>query len=445
MASLSKDGHGWRILFVCPTTRKRRTIRTGKCAKKNAETARNMVERLVEAKQLGTAIDRQTAIWLESINGKLRERLARAGLAAGRRKTTLKEFIAAYIEGRHDVKPASKTVWRQGEASLYEFFGEDRVAHTITTTEAEQFKQSLIQKKLALYTVRKRLQAVRMFFTAMVSQGLIPSSPFDGVKGVQAVVDESRNVYVSREDAIAAMEKAPDAEWRAMIALSRFGGLRLPSEVLSLKWKHIDWERNRITVVSPKTAHHPGGGQRVIPLFPELVRPLLDASEAAPDGAVHVVSRHRSQAESAEGWRNANLRTRFNKMVRRAGLKPWPKPFHAMQASCETDLLEAHPLQSVARWMGHSAKIAVANYLRVREEHYLAATNTGAKGGRGLAYFPAHSLSQSVHHRSSRNQKSPENPRVDEARREMKSTKTDGEGFEPPVQFPAQQFSRLPP
>ena len=86
-----------------------------------------------------------------------------------------------------------------------------------------------------MYTVRKRLQVTRMFFNAMVKQGLIPSSPFDGVKGIAAVVDESRNKYVSAADVRTVMKKAPDAEWRAMIALSRFAGLRLPSEVLSLR------------------------------------------------------------------------------------------------------------------------------------------------------------------------------------------------------------------
>ena len=75
MASLSKDGSGWRIRFVCPTTKKRRTIRTGKCSKKNAETTRSMVERLIEAKTLGAPVDKQTATWLNSIDGKLRDRL----------------------------------------------------------------------------------------------------------------------------------------------------------------------------------------------------------------------------------------------------------------------------------------------------------------------------------------------------------------------------------
>ena len=40
----------------------------------------------------------------------------------------------------------------------------------------------------------------------------------------------------------------------------------------------------------------------------------------APDGAIYVVTRHRSQADAKNGsWKNSNLRTRFNKMVKRAG------------------------------------------------------------------------------------------------------------------------------
>ena len=93
MASLSKDGSGWRILFVCPTTKKRRTIRTGKCAKKNAETARNMIERLIEAKVMGTPVDQQAAKWLKSIDGKLRDRLVKAGLIDSDKATLLGPFL----------------------------------------------------------------------------------------------------------------------------------------------------------------------------------------------------------------------------------------------------------------------------------------------------------------------------------------------------------------
>jgi integrase len=403
MASLSRDGAGWRIRFTCPSTRKRRTIRTGKCSRKHAATTLSAIEQLIQAKTLGVALEQRTAAWLASIDGKILDRLVKAGLATAKPTIDLDTFVSSYIDGRHDVKDESKTVWRQAEASLYEFFGKDRLVHTITTGEAEDFKQWLLQQGKAMYTVRKRLQGTRMFFNAMVDRGLIPRSPFDSVKGVQAVVDESRNVYVPREHVLAVMEKAPDREWAAMIALSRFAGLRLPSEVLSLKWEHIDWERNRITIISPKTARYANGGQRMIPLFPALFQPLLDAAEVAPDGAVYVVTRHRSQADAKNGsWKCSNLRTRFNKLVKRAGLSPWPKPFHGMRASCETDLLEKHPLQAVARWMGHSPKVAVANYLRVRDEHYDQATGGD---GRSLAHCSPQGLP---------NEETPEQPRTDE-------------------------------
>ena len=34
-----------------------------------------------------------------------------------------------------------------------------------------------------------------------------------------------------------------DAEWKAIIALARYGGLRTPSETMALRWIDIDWER----------------------------------------------------------------------------------------------------------------------------------------------------------------------------------------------------------
>ena len=43
-------------------------------------------------------------------------------------------------------------------------------------------------------------------------------------------------------------------EWAAIVSLARYGGLRCPSEVLSLRWQDINWDTGRIHVTSPKTA-----------------------------------------------------------------------------------------------------------------------------------------------------------------------------------------------
>jgi hypothetical protein len=82
-----------------------------------------------------------------------------------------------------------------------------------------------------------------------------------------------------------------------LVALSRYGGLRCPSEHLALTWADVDWERQRFLVRSSKT------GERWVPLFPELLPHLEAAFDRAEPGAVYVIAQHRNT--------NMNLRTRL--------------------------------------------------------------------------------------------------------------------------------------
>jgi integrase len=70
----------------------------------------------------------------------------------------------------------------------------------------------------------------------------------------------------SRAEIDAAMETTPDVEWRLIIALSRYAGLRIPSELLSLRWNDVDLPGGRMTIRSSKTEHHKGGGIRICSL-----------------------------------------------------------------------------------------------------------------------------------------------------------------------------------
>lgn len=53
-----------------------------------------------------------------------------------------------------------------------------------------------------------------------------------------------------------------------------------------------------------------------------------------------------------------NLRTNLLRIINRAGLTPWPKLFHNLRASCETDLMRVFPAKPVTDWLGHSVSIA---------------------------------------------------------------------------------------
>jgi integrase len=102
-----------------------------------------------------------------------------------------------------------------------------------------------------------------------------------------------------------------DAQQQVILGLSRYGGLRTPSETLSLRWGDIDRELNRMSIPEPKVEHHEGRGIRSCPIFPDL-RPILDeAFEIFGDKSEYAVAapQYRAAANTAMGWKNANLLT----------------------------------------------------------------------------------------------------------------------------------------
>jgi len=153
--------------------------------------------------------------------------------------------------------------------------------------------------------------------------------------------------------------------------------------VLSLKWEHVNFKTARMTIPSPKTEHHAGKAYRACPIF-ALLRPYLDeAFELAEEGAVYVVGgrqgdAYRATANLPGGWNNTNLRTTFEKIVRRAGLVQWPRLFHNLRASCETDLAADHPFHAVCSWLGNTPAVAVRHYLQVLDRDFDKASGHGS-------------------------------------------------------------------
>jgi integrase len=174
----------------------------------------------------------------------------------------------------------------------------------------------------------------------------------------------------------------PDAEWRLIFALSRYGGLRCPSEHLALRWGDIDWERNRMRVPSPKTEHHPGGESRIVPIYPELRPYLEEVWEQAKPGTEYVITRYRET--------NVNLRSRLLDIIWSAGIKEWPKLFQNLRSTRQTELSEKFPAHVVCKWMGNSKPIADRHYLQTTEAHFARAV-AGDHVAQNAAQQPAES------------------------------------------------------
>lgn len=135
-----------------------------------------------------------------------------------------------------------------------------------------------------------------------------------------------------------------------------------PSEHLALKWADIDWEHGRMTVHSSKTEHCEGGESRAVPIFPELRPYLMEAFEQAEPGTEYVVTRYRET--------NVNLRTQLLRIIRKAGLKQWPKLFQNLRATRQTELCQKFPEHVVCGWVGNSPSVAREHYLRTTDEHF---------------------------------------------------------------------------
>ena len=378
MASISTDKKGLRRILFVGADGQRRPIRLGRVPIKTARTIKTHVEALVAAALAGNSPDPETSAWVGSRDSVMYDKLAAVGLVLPRvpkpqaDAATLGGFLDQYLAGRTDIKPSTRCNLEQVRRNLLEFFGADRPLATIAPGDADDFRLFLLGR-LADNTARRNCGRAKQFFRAAVRKRLILSNPFADMKGCAVRANPNRLYFVSREDAQRVLDACPDAQWRLLFALSRFGGLRCPSEHLRLRWGDVDWERGRITVHSPKTEHHEGGESRQIPLFPE-IRPYLEAVwEQAEPGTEYVITRYRNG--------NANLRTQLERIIRKAGLEPWVKPFQNLRSTRETELAETYPIHVVCAWIGNTAAVAAKHYLQITDADFDRASGGGAQSG----------------------------------------------------------------
>lgn len=368
MASIGREGANGerkRILFR-DAAGKQQSLRLGKCSERAAAGALAGFERVLEAHRVGSTIHPDGVRWLESIDDRLHARVAKLGLCEPRKPkeavtlaTLLERFDAAA-----SVKKATRDAYRQTTNSLREHLGAATALASIDAADADRWRKAIADSGLAPATVAKRVHVARAIFKRAIRWGLIPSSPFADLRaGSQSNPD--RTHYVTPETIRAVLAACPDDQWRAIVALSRYAGLRCPSEVVGLRWGDVNWERGRLTVRSPKTAGHEGHAVRVVPIVAELRAILLALFDQAEPGTEPVVPRLRDP--------RVNLRTTFTKIINRAGEKPWPRLFHNLRASCAMDWVERFPGHVVASWLGHSPLVSATHYLHTRDAHFEAA------------------------------------------------------------------------
>lgn len=229
MASICDDGGGLkRILIVCPDG-VRRPIRLGRMTMKQARTFNVLLEDLAAAARAAKVVENGTADWLAGLDDTMYARLAKLGLVTPRRqgKITLKQLLDAFFQ-HLDVKPITALGYQPTREALLQYFGVDTAVRKIQPLQADQWRAKTKADGYAEATISKRVKLARQIFRQAVRWKMLQENPFDGVKaGSQQ--NRSRQYFISCDDAQKVLDKCPDAQWRLLFAVSRYGGLRCPS------------------------------------------------------------------------------------------------------------------------------------------------------------------------------------------------------------------------
>ncbi len=356
---------------------RRPKIGLGKVTKAAAVAIRTRIEYLAAAKAAAQPIDLETSRWMASIGDDLLNKLAAIGLAHARQNGLLAPFLDDLIGKKTGLKPGTIVGMKQTRERLTRHFGESRPLRDITPAAADDFA-AWLRTVYAQATASRTIKRAKEYFRRAVRAKMIDANPFEDVPA-GTMANPARQAFISHADTLKVIDAAPSAEWRAVIALARFGGLRIPSEILPLTWGDFLWDQNRFRVTSPKTARHAGKGERWVPIFSELKPYLDDLFEQAAPGQVSVFTSFRA---------GENLHTVFTRLIRKAGLMPWERPFQNLRSSRETELMDSFPSHLVTTWIGNSRIIAEKHYLQVRDSDFDRAAGLGAqKGGANSGAF----------------------------------------------------------
>lgn len=110
---------------------------------------------------------------------------------------------------------------------------------------------------------------------------------------------------------------------------------------------------------------------------------------------------YRRRAQGERGFNGANVRTTFSKIIRKAGVNPWPRVWHSLRASCESDLAQSFPLAVVAKWLGNTPSVALRHYVDPTDTAFVQAASwvpggaeSGAREAQKAAQVGANGIGQ---------------------------------------------------
>lgn len=290
-----------------------------------------------------------------------------AAAAASANRAKLGQLVALWRASprRRDCSPRMLEIYEQQLAAFVAWAGEGVEIAAVDDGVAEKYAAHL-GANVSGSTYNKHINALAAAWRAVARSAGVTANPWEGLPR-KRLEGHSRRALTKEE--IAAVFAAAEGEWRRLVAIGLFTGLRL-GDAVRLKWSAI--RDGKVEIVTHKT-----GAAVCIPVAPRLAEML-----GKPDARGGYVCPELADLYARDA---ARLSKRIGALFERAGLtvrekrKGWAvaRPsasFHSLRHTFVSRCVESGvPVGIVRALVGHASASMTEHYVHISAEGMAAA------------------------------------------------------------------------
>lgn len=289
---------------------------------------------------------------------------------------TVRSWLESWIAGRTDASKATVIEYRRVIELFLRYLGTraDRALTTLQPRQIEDFKIKLTER-VAPSTVNKGVKVLKAAFNAAVRNRQLEFNPAEHVEFIQ-VEQGGRRPF--KDDELKKLLSVANDEWRTMILLGYYTGLRL-GDCANLTWLKIELHKSIINIQTEKT-----GRRQILPIAEPLNRQFQKLAGDNPEAPL---------CPSLSGKKTSRLSAQFYDLMVGAGLakkrghettgkgrdskRDMSKiSFHSLRYNTTSALKSSGVSDSVAMdIVGHETASVSRNYTKIDEDAKRAAIN----------------------------------------------------------------------
>lgn len=375
MPKPQKKPNGSYVLNVAFQSR-RKKLTLGKVTRQDANLFCANLELLLDYRRRGSRLTNELTLFINTLCKDHLEKLTNLGVVYDNdRSITIGQLIKKFLENYKDREDIMESTKQRMDRALRRFpkwfqsmdveditpkkeIDRPNAEPTFSKDSKKTLKrvESHMRNHHAVSTWSRTHGNLREVGNWAVRVGYVDYNPFS-LLPCPGERNPARNVYVETVWVEDAIDQCRDSDTRIAFAMGRYAGLRLHSELRTMKWEHIELDSDTPTLKTFDSKKREF--REPMPVFPDLARHLLEHREESGNGKYVISNKNRRNTDNY-------LYKLMAEAVMRTEHQRWTRLRQNLRTSCENDLLSAgFPENLVVAWIGHTVKVSRESYQKV--------------------------------------------------------------------------------